>query len=1133
MRISEKAIERPRLVFLASALACLLGFAAVYTLPKERTPRVKLPVIVVAVPNFGASPHTNESQIIRRIEDESGDLTGLRDDGGIISEAVSGAAIVQFIFDDDVDVSEAKRDVESLINRIKGEFPEDAQTDPGPMVQDIAFEDFPIIQVFIAGGSWGGGGGEHRRLIAEELQRQIERIDGVSGVDIFGGLEREVLIEVDPHRMALYGFSYDQVAGAIVASNTEAPTGEISGDSGEESRVRVRSKLADIESIRTLPVGQRSGKPIRLGDLAEVSLGYKDPVSMARYGGEDAVVVLARAKTDVDVLKAADRIQTLVDEFIESGSHDGTEIGTVRSQAREIRYMINQLGMSAVYGTVLVVLFLWLAMGWRNATLISISLPFALLVTGGLMWAAKRTVYPDIAINNMTLFAMILVVGMVVDGCIIVGENIYRHRELGRSPLSAAKRGIHEVSASLMCAYLTTFAAFAPMFLIRGIMGDFMSLMPITVIFALCAAMLVDHFLLPVMSMYLMKVPPEKSAVGELNACGVEDDEIENALAVVKRSSIHRVYGRMIGYALHHRLLVLILAMTISITPVILFLVGAIRFEFFPEGDVPIIEVNFELPLGSSMSGRTSEIAGIIEQAVEDAVREEEWFHPSDRAERVRPVTTMGEPGALNINLEQQEGMGPEFGMVYVELELAENRERSVFEIRRAIKRAIPPLPGVQVHVTVPEDGPPAGSPVAVRVLGHTDTTLADLADYAVIVRDMLKQSVGTYDVTMDYRLRPEIVVDPDRVTAGMFDVDAAQIARSVNFALEGARLGDVDLGGDEEIELRLRNLRTNRDELEDLQNLPIRTASGRIVSLEQVSRIERQYNANVIRHYDQRRVINVRSELAEGVIPDDIKADLIEKLRPDLSGMERKRLLLDRDNRTIYSDDKVIIEFGGENQIRDDALVDLNMALLVAAASMLIILMVQFNSFIQPLIILFSVPLSFVGVSIGLMLCGFYFSISAMIGIVALSGIVVNDAIVLMDFINRMKSSGVSTEQAVTLAGQLRLRPIFLTTVTTIGGLIPLGLNLAGGGEFWQPLTTTIMFGLGFATLLQLFIIPLAYYTFDRTGRVSFLDPAGNPALAGENHAGSESESVVGTQREAGGDYQVNLFGEDASDRG
>lgn len=1101
MHLSDRAIQCPRLVFLGSALFCGLGIAAVFSLPKERTPRVKLPVIVVDVSNPGSAPDGNERNIVRKLEDEiAQSVEGLKDEGGIISQATHGSAIIQIIFENSVKVDDAKRDVESAVNRIKGEFPLEAQSNPGPTVKDIAFEDWPIIQVLVAGGA----DGTQRRQIAERLKDQIKTNEHIAAVDLFGGLESEVQVEVDPHLMVHYGFSSGQVVEAIQQANEDMPTGNVETDHGSQFQVRARSKLASITAIEQIPIGVYHGNPVMLADFADVQMGHKKLTTIARYGGEDAVMLLVRGRSDIDVLATANAVQQIVDQF--DPGDPSISLGTVRSQAREIGFMIKQLGTSALYGTILVVVFLWLFLGWRNAALMAISVPFALLVTAAFIWLTKQMIAPSIAINTMTLLGTILVIGLVVDGCIIVGENIYRHRQLGASPVHASRQGIAEVGPSLIGAYLTTFAAFAPMFLVQGIMGDFLQVLPIVVIFALCAAMIVDHFLIPVLSMYFMKVtrPDPDHGPGDqppaTHSITPKQSEMQKARDFVTRRRPARIYGHMVRKAMAHRVLVFGMIALAALTPVGLYGIGAIGVEFFPDADYAAIQIHYELPRGASMEKRTVPVSETIEQAVMRAVHPDEWYKPSPDSPRVKPVTAMGNPGAMNTRLDRDRGAGPEFGMVDVELELASSRERSLAEIRDAIRAEIPAIPDVSITIESLKDGPPVGAPVVVRILAHEHTSMHVLIRRAAEVEQLLQSIPGTYDIRSDCRMRPEFVVTPDRVQASLFDMDVTQIGSAIHFGLEGIRLGEVDFGGNEEKDLRVRHKRSHRNDYADVTNMPLRNRSGYVVILEQVADIQRSRTPDIIRHYDQRRVVNIQCELETGILVDDVKARLAESLSgPEPTFQSALRPWSGAITApTIASDSEVQIEFGGETEIRDDAMHDLKVALIVGFSAMLIILVMKFNSFIQPLIVLISVPLSIIGVALGLAICGFNFSVAAMIGVVALSGIVVNDAIVLVDFINRTCRAGVPIEDAVVYAGQVRLRPIMLTTATTIAGLLPLALNVSGGGEFWQPLTVSIIFGLGVTTLLQLFIVPLAYYSFNRRRRTSLLDPMQRPDLAG-----------------------------------
>jgi len=1075
MNLSARAIDFPKVVILATLIICALGVAGIFQLPKERKPRVRLPVVLVAVPYPGAQPPEIERQIINVIDDETATLSNLRDHGAVLAQANQGMALIQFIFNDDVDVVEAKRDVESLINRVKGQFPVEAQSDPGPIVADIAYDDWPIIQVFVAGGV----DGKRRRDVAESLQDLIEKVDGVSTVNLFGGLEDEIHIDVDPHTMSLYGFSYEQVDAAIRSAVTSTPGGKIEGSAGSDRGVEVRGEPRDIESIRRIPLGTRDGKPIELADIADVHTGSKPRTSMARYGGADAVVLLVMGRTDIDMLATAGAVRQTVDRFQRSGDAAGMHIGTLRSQAREINYMVDQLGASAIYGTVLVFATLMLAMGWRLAGLIGIAVPFALLATAATMWAAKLTFADDLAINNMTLFAAILVIGMVVDGCIIVGENIYRHRELGRSAPDAAKRGIGEVERSLLAAYLTTFASFVPMFLVRGVVGDFVSLLPTVVLFALVGAMIVDHFVLPVLSMYVLRKRGEAAPVPLTDDATLEAQEIQRVEALSSASWFRRAYGGALDTTMAMRRPLVVLTLLLGFTPIGLYATGLLGLDFFPDSDMANIEVHYELPLGSAMETDTADVAAAVEAAVLRAVQPDEWHRPNADGPAVKPVSVIGDAGPLSTRLDTPGGSGPEFGMTYIELCLREDRQRHVSQIRRAILDELPPMPGVIVRCETPTEGPPAGAPVAIRILGDDDTPIDVLAARAAEAERLLREVPGVRDVTNDYRVRPQVYVDPQDTIASLYELSTARIKTAITYALEGVEVGEANIAGAEMIDLRLRNAQPHRDELADLARLPLRSETGRVVQLQQVAAIDRVFRPDTIRHRDGKRIINIRCQLADGVLADDVKLAMLTRLQPQLADAERRAALAAGDD-ILAADEATTIEFGGENELRDDALADLIFALGVSVLLMLVVLTIKFNSFVQPVIVLISVPMSLVGVAVGLLVCGYPFSMSVMIGIVALAGIVVNDAIVLVDFINALRDRGVPMRRAVVYAGQLRLRPIMLTTVTTIAGLLPLAVNIAGGGEFFQPLAVTIICGLGFATLQQLLIVPMMCFMFD-----------------------------------------------------
>lgn len=1042
MRITAVAIDYPRLVFLVTVLLTIFGVYAVIALPVESDPRIVIPVVHVIVPNIGAGPAINEAEITREIEEFAGQLDDL---DYVESSSDQGMSIVSFVFLESADVKDSKRDVQNLVDQVRPEFPRDAEE---PIVRDISFKDFSIIEVLLRGGR------DLRvlRQVAESVQDRLESLPGVAGVDLWGGLEREVQVQLDPNLMNLYGLRYEEVAQAVATANTEAPTGSIDTDSARELRVRFRGKYANVDEIAETPLANRSGKIILLRDVAKVVDHHKRVTTYAETTGEPCVSLEIRAKMDINTIQTVKRVKEIVaEEQDRLGS--SFKLNTIDDEAREIRLMFRQLGTSAGYGLILVLVILTIAMGLRNSLLIAFAMPFSLLVAAGFMLIAKGTIDEDLAINNMVLFSVILVIGMVVDGALIVGENIYRHIEEGRSAYEAAKIGIVEVGPAVIAADLTTVAAFIPMLLVSGIMGQFTRIMPITVAFALSASMLVDHFVLPMMSRFLMRKRKSRFAHHEANP----HDLVTDIRPQQDHRRTHVVYWKALTYCLHHRWIVLVGALSGVLMSIGLFVFGVVGFVFFPNADAYMLFVYYELPVGSGPE-RTREVGRILETPIHQLYETGELLSP--------PLTVAGGSGSGRLSVRRKSGS--ENGRIYIELVEPRYRKRTSQQIARWLRENLPNLPDVRWEVRHPSEGPPVGADILIRVSGRQDTSMAELGRIADRVARILKDIPGTQDVDTDYRLRPETTVVPKPQVASLFGITNQMIARSTQFALNGVEITEVDFGGQEDIDVRVLNQKLHRNELKDLRELPLRAPQGRYVTLEQVADVRQTLGPDSIRHRDQNRVVRAVCDIDPDVtIVDDVFNQVQDRIAA-----------LRAEGDPDFSRNDISLFFGGENEERDKSFADLKRAMFVGAGLILIILVWQFNSFSQPVMIMSAIPLSFVGVIYGLMICGYHFSISSMIGVVALAGIVVNDAIVLVDFINKLRARGMLLEDAVIRAGQIRLRPIFLTTVTTIGGILPMALNLSGGAEFFQPLTVSIMFGLGFATALTLIVVPTAYYT-------------------------------------------------------
>jgi multidrug efflux pump subunit AcrB len=695
----------------------------------------------------------------------------------------------------------------------------------------------------------------------------------------------------------------------------------------------------------------------------------------------------------------------------------------------------------------------------------------------------------------MVIFSFILVLGMVVDGAIIVAENIHRHIERGEDPVTASKLGIEEVAWPVIAADMTTVAAYLPMLLVPGIMGDFMSVMPKVVSVALLGSVLVDHFVIPVIaSLWYRKrvdVPggSESSHVGPI----ILEGNVAHAGASRIRPNVGpftRAYAVVLRGALANRWFVLAWS-AIAIWGAVL-LQKRVGFQFFPTSDRGQFEVKYELPLGYSIAETTEAARRITEPLAEMQKESDDLVHF---------VSAIGASGGLASRLENDPATGPEFGTVMVQLKSPLDRRRHENDFIRELRGRIKPLPGMKVTIHQVEEGPPGGADVAVRFSGKQLSRLGELAE---TLSERLREIDGTTDVRTDYRPdSPEIVVAPRPDKVGIFDMDKQQVARAVQTAVLGDTTIELSLE-DEDVTLRIQADAQYRKDVGAIQRVVLTGPTGRKSMIGELADFRRGVGLYSVNRYNRRRATVTACDVQDPVTPDSVFGKLRKEVLPQLgfkplpptppAGVGAFFADVSRQVKTAMGveieEDQAVeftgqpgtpaegvrATFTGQNEERDKNFAYLLNSMAIAVVLILAILVLQFNSYRQAFVVLLTVPLSFVGVVIGMWVCDFPFSLASFIGLVSLTGVVVNDAIVMVDFTNQARGRGMTVKQALMEAGVNRLRPVLLTTVTTIGGLLPLFLNLSGGAEFWQPLTGAVVFGLGFATILTLVVIPVAY---------------------------------------------------------
>ena len=1061
MKLSRQAIDRPRVALVAAAMIMAIAVFATLQIPVQRTPAIHTAVVIVAVPYPGGKPHQAEKEITRKLEDS---LKRLDRVDWMESSSMRGSSVTIIVFLDGVDPKRARDDVAHLVNAVRHELPLGREV--MPTVTAVDFESAPVMLVALLAGKQF----DQRSLktIAEEVQDELEGISGVANSALFGGREREIHVSYDPELLAQYQLSVNDLRNALATGHASMPGGAM--NTGQFNlQVRAETEFRGDEDIQKIRLRPDRGQLVRMSDVAHVADTYRRPLSVSQIDGKNCATILVNKEPNINTLATAQAVKAKVDEL--RLKYPDIEFAYTRDTSAEIGIMFWVLGSSAVWGGLLVMLILQFSMGFRASALVLLAIPISTAVAVSFLYMA------GISISNMVIFSYILVLGMVVDGAIIVVENIHRHQEMGKTPQQAAKDGIDEVGIPVLAADLTTIAAYAPMLLVPGIMGDFLSVMPIVVGVALAGSLLVDHFLIPVVaSLWTAKVHVHPQiADGQLPA---------------PRNWFSKGYAWLLNYSLHNRFLVLAYCVLSVVWAGWMLGSGAIAVDFFPSSDRGQFSIIYELPLGYSIE-ETLRASECLTEPLKDLEKTGELQHF---------VTAIGSGGALTGPLEGDSASGPEFGQVVVELTPPMERKRHQDEIIEELRAKIKPWPGMKFRIETAQEGPPGGAAVEVRLTGDN---LEQLGRVAERLAARMRQIPSTRDVSTDYRpLSPDVVAQPDPALLALYGLDKRQVSEAIATAIQGESRIEL-LIGDEEVPIRLQALPSYQSHPADIQRLRLTAPNGQQVTLGQVAHISREQGLFSIRRRDNRRAVSVRCNLQDKKVnPAALNAaqtfDELRKILPQEYGFRpsaaaevgtlavvMRELGLDISTNSqpmIFvgqpdtDEAGVRAIFTGEEEERQKNFSYLNTIMLLALLLIGFILVIQFNSLRQTIIVLLAIPLSFVGVVAGMWIFGFAFSLASFIGLVSLAGVVVNDAIVMVDFTNQSIARGMSVNAALMEAGRCRLRPVFLPTITIIGGLFPMFLNLSGGAEFWQPLTGAIICGLTFATALTLVVIPVAY---------------------------------------------------------
>ena len=1018
MIVNQYALKRQVTVLALLVLIVIAGVYCYATLPRESFPDITIPYVFVTTTYEGVAPEDMEELITMPIERK---LKGIDDVEEIRSTSAEGLSTVAIKFLPKVDIDDALQKVRDKVDLAKNDLPAELEDDP--VIKEVNFSDMPVIRVVLSGPL------SLRRLqnLAEDIQDRLESIAGVLEARLSGGLEREIHVEFDLDRVRAYNVPFSSIVGSVTKNNVNMPGGSM--DIGEgKYLVRVPEDFRHPSEIFSIVAFVRDGKPVYLRDLATIKDAFKDPLTRSRINQEKSVTIAVLKRSGENIVRVTDEVKRVINEM-RPELPQTLKIDLTADQSNDVRLMVSDLENNIISGLILVLAVIFVFIGGQSAIFVALAIPYSMFITFILLTGF------NITLNMVVLFSLILALGMLVDNGIVIVENIYRHMQQGATRQEAAAVGTDQVAWPVITSTLTTLGAFAPMLFWPGIMGEFMGFLPQTLIMALSASLFVALIINPVLSARYQKV---KVTASTLNA-------------TEKEPLIKRFYLSILKWSLRHRLIVIASAVILLIGATMGYVFFGKGVEFFPETEPRRAYVNIKAPEGTNLDTSDKLVAQI-----------EKIVAPYDDIRYI--ISNIGAVGGDPFS---HGGTGTHISRVVLDFKDFHDRSRPSSEIIKEVRQKIlNTVYGADIQVEKEQEGPPTGPPINIEISGEDILLLGELAAH---VRRIIKDIPGLVDLKVNFvRGKPEIRVRVDKEKAALMGLDTYTIAYTVKSAINGVKAG-VYREGKDEYDIIARLPENDRNSIKSLKRITVSGPQGEPIPLTSLATVSLGSGIGAIMRLDQKRVVTVSGDVSGRLANDvikDIKARLSQKM--DWPRGYRYR-------------------FTGEQQEQAKAQAFLSKAFFACIAIILLILFTQFNSFITPLIIMASVLFSLIGVFIGLLATGTAFGIIMTgIGVISLAGVVVNNAIVLIDYINQLMDRGMASTEALLRAGSVRFRPVMLTAITTILGLVPMATGVSFdfrkmaldiGGEssqWWGPMAVAVIFGLGFATLLTLILVPV-----------------------------------------------------------
>ncbi|QAT17565.1 multidrug efflux pump subunit AcrB [Candidatus Velamenicoccus archaeovorus] len=1041
MNLPEFGVKRPVTNIMIFSAIIILALYSLTRLGIDSMPEIEPPSISVISTYEGASPEDVEIKVSEPLENQLATTPGIEK---ITSRSLEGLSVVTLKFVWGTNLDEASNDIRDRIERAKRFLPDIPDEMDTPFIFKFNTAMFPILMVGItAEQSYP----ELFDMIDKRVGDPLRQIPGVGTVQLNGGLERQINIWIDRHKLEGYGFSILDVQDVLAKENVTQPAGSIKSGF-TDYLLRVPGEFATPDEINSVILGKRNGNLVYLKDVARVEDSFKEVTNIVRINRHQGLLMMIQKQTGTNTVEVANRVKKKMDELQKTLPKD-VKMYPVMDSSHDIINSLNSLKSTVWVGGILVILVVWFFLRqFLPSLVIALTIPFSLLIAFIYLFLSGKT------INTISLSSLTIAIGMVVDNAIVVVDNIHRHLERGQRLQEASIFGTSEMFLAIAASTLTTVVVFLPLIFITGVVGIMFGELAIIVIVTLLASLFTAVTFTPMLASKWM---------------GVNNGQAKAKFKWFSKfyqisehwfKSWEEFYRKCLAWCLGHKKIVIFGFLGAFIFS--LFLTRFVGNEFIPEQDSGDLRTTVNLPIGTRLE-ETDKVATKIEDIFKEEAPEEKFMY-------VRSGLTTGVGAVFG----GQSGTHITSGGA--KLVPKTERKRSVKEIAQVIRNRIRQIPGVlKTDITT---GSPigriitgtAGKQVQVEIIGHS---FEDTNTVAQKIKEIMEKIPGAIDISISRELnRPELRIEVYREKAAALGLNMRTIADSIKTFVEGATATKYREKG-ETYDIYVRLEEQFRAKPEDVENLSIVSPfTGKQIKLSTVARVYETAGPIEIERKNRERVLRVECNTYKrsmGKVIEDIKKSL-------------KKI-------TIPSD--IVINFGGEAEEQGKAFKDLILLLLLGIALVYMVMAAQFESLLDPFIIMFAIPFTFTGVILGFILTGTTLSVITFLGMVMLMGIVVNNAIVLVSYINILRARGLSMLDAVTIGGKERLRPVLMTTITTVAGLLPLALSTGEGSEVWQPLGITMLGGLSLSTLVTMFFVPTLYAVFEAKIRKERL-PAG-----------------------------------------